>query len=197
MSKTGFINLYLIHCCGLGTIYMPKSSKKQIDADEKQIVNILKRNAKDSIDVIAKKCGFSRQKVWRIVKRLEKNKTIWGYSAVVDDEKLDNRHFTILFKRSMKPIDDFIYNEIQSKRVDEYYPELKIMAENVFYVSGTYDLIITLTAPGIVETKMFCEKIFQIAREYLSDYEILETITPIRKNGLRNPHLMRQIKSLL
>ncbi|MFO7678329.1 MAG: Lrp/AsnC family transcriptional regulator, partial [Thermoplasmatota archaeon] len=171
--------------------------KKQIDADEKQIVNILKRNAKDSIDVIAKKCGFSRQKVWRIVKRLEKDKTIWGYSAVVDDEKLDNRHFTILFKRSMKAIDDFIYNEIQSKRLDEYFPELRIMVEDILFVNGTYDFIVTLTAPGVVETKMLCEKIFKKLKDYLSDYEILETITPIRKNGLRNPHLMRQIKSLL
>ncbi|MFO7677398.1 MAG: Lrp/AsnC family transcriptional regulator [Thermoplasmatota archaeon] len=176
---------------------MPKSSKKQIDADEKQIVNILKRNAKDSIDVIAKKCGFSRQKVWRIVKRLEKNKTIWGYSAVVDDEKININHYTISVKRSMKPIDDFIYNEIQHRRLDEYYPELKIMVEDILFVNGKYDFIITLTAPGIVETKMFCEKIFQKLKDYLSDYEILETITPIRKNGLRNPHLTRQIKSLL
>ena len=56
---------------------MPKSSKEQIDLDEKKVVSELQRNSKESIDVIAKRCGFSRQKVWRIIKRLEKNKTIW------------------------------------------------------------------------------------------------------------------------
>ena len=56
---------------------MPKSSKKQIDADEKKVKRELKKNSKESIDKIAKKCEFSRQKVWRIIKRLEKNKTIW------------------------------------------------------------------------------------------------------------------------
>jgi len=56
---------------------MPKSSRKQIDNDEKKILRELQKNSKESIDKIAKKCGFSRQKVWRIIKRLEKNKTIW------------------------------------------------------------------------------------------------------------------------
>ena len=67
---------------------MPKSSKKQIDEDEKKVIAALQKNSKESIDKIAKKCGFSRQKVWRIIKRLENNQTIWGYHAVVDDEIL-------------------------------------------------------------------------------------------------------------
>jgi len=67
---------------------MPKSSKKQIDDDEKVVVQKLQKNSKESIDKIAKKCGFSRQKVWRIIKRLEKNKTIWGYHAIVDNKKI-------------------------------------------------------------------------------------------------------------
>jgi DNA-binding Lrp family transcriptional regulator len=66
---------------------MSKSSKEQIDADEKKILWELQKNSKESIDKIAKKCGFSRQKVWRVIKRLEKDKTIWGYHAVVDDNK--------------------------------------------------------------------------------------------------------------
>ena len=46
---------------------MPKSSQKQIDADEKKVIRELQKNAKESIDKIAKNCGFSRQKVWRII----------------------------------------------------------------------------------------------------------------------------------
>ena len=57
---------------------MSKSSREQIDDDEKKVLWQLRRNSKESIDAIAKKCRFSRQKVWRIIKRLEKNKTIWG-----------------------------------------------------------------------------------------------------------------------
>ena len=67
---------------------MSKSSIKQIELDEKKVMNALQRNARGSIDKIAVDCGFSRQKVWRIIKRLEENKTIWGHYTVIDDEKL-------------------------------------------------------------------------------------------------------------
>ena len=57
---------------------MPKSSQKQIDNDEKEVIRELQKNSKESIDKIAKRCGFLRQKAWRIIRRLEKDKTIWG-----------------------------------------------------------------------------------------------------------------------
>ena len=77
---------------------MPKSSRKQIDNDEKKILRELQKNSKESIDKIAKKCSFSRQKVWRIIKRLENNKTIWGYHAVVDNEKINMKSYILLIK---------------------------------------------------------------------------------------------------
>ncbi len=83
---------------------MSKSSKIQIDEDEKKLLKILEKNAGKSIEKIAKKCGFSRQKVWRIKKRLEKNNTIWGYNAVVDDEKLNLKRYLLLIKRTNKPV---------------------------------------------------------------------------------------------
>ena len=67
---------------------MPKTSKEQITDDEKKILWELQKNSKENVEKIAKKCGFSRQKIWRVIRRLEKNKTIWGYHAVVDDNKV-------------------------------------------------------------------------------------------------------------
>ena len=66
---------------------MPKSSTHQIELDEIKVIEELQKNSKESIDNIAKKCGFSRQKVWRIIKRLEKNDTIWGYHAVISEDR--------------------------------------------------------------------------------------------------------------
>ena len=51
---------------------MPRKSKAQIRDDEKKILKALQKNSKEGIDAIAKHCGFSRQKVWRIIKQLEK-----------------------------------------------------------------------------------------------------------------------------
>ena len=98
---------------------MPKSSREQIDADEKKVLHELQKNSKESIDNIAKKCGFSRQKVWRVIKRLENNKTIWGYHAVVDDNKIGLQRYFILIKRTAKAfskehIDSIIKRVIQT-----------------------------------------------------------------------------------
>ena len=49
-----------------------------ITEDEKKVLDALEKNGKESIDDIAKRCKFSRQKVWRIIKHFEENKTIWG-----------------------------------------------------------------------------------------------------------------------
>jgi|GEM_PF-3772613 len=42
---------------------MPKSSREQIRRDELKVIDLLRREAGQGIDSIAKKCGFSRQKV--------------------------------------------------------------------------------------------------------------------------------------
>ena len=82
---------------------MSKYSKEQIDLDEKKVIRELEKNAKESIDKIAKNCECSRQKVRRIIKRLEKDKTIWGYHAVVDDNKIGLQQYFVLIKRTNKP----------------------------------------------------------------------------------------------
>jgi len=58
--------------------------KKSLSRLEKKVIAELRKNAKGSVDALAKRCEFSRQKVWRIRKRLEKDKTVWGYAAIVN-----------------------------------------------------------------------------------------------------------------
>jgi len=52
------------------------------------------------------KCGCSRQKIWRIIKKLEEDKTIWGYAAIVNEEKQGLKSYIILIKRTTLPIDE-------------------------------------------------------------------------------------------
>ena len=73
---------------------MSKSSKNQIEQDEKKLLSELVKNSKENIDTIAKHCGFSRQKTWRFIKQLEAKGLIWGYTAIFDEEKIGQKHFT-------------------------------------------------------------------------------------------------------
>jgi DNA-binding Lrp family transcriptional regulator len=175
---------------------MPKISREQIADDEKKIIRELQKNSKENIEEIAKKCGFSRQKVWRVIKRLEKDETIWGYRAIVDNEKIDLTHYTILFKRSIVPLDEKTRNEVSEERLDNYFPELNIIVEDCLYVNGKYDWIVTFTAPGIKEMKKFCEKLLRKFAEHITGYEVLETIVTIRKQGIKNPSAKEQVDLL-
>ena len=50
----------------------------------------------------------SLDKRLRVIKKLEKNKTIWGYNVVDDDEKLGLKRYQILVKKSRIPVLDKI-----------------------------------------------------------------------------------------
>ena len=72
---------------------MSKSSRDQIDKDEKKLLSELVKNSNENIETIAKHCGFSRQKTWRFIKQLEEKKVIWGYTVVFDEEKIGLKPF--------------------------------------------------------------------------------------------------------
>jgi DNA-binding Lrp family transcriptional regulator len=168
---------------------MPKSSKKQIDADEKKVINELKINSKESIDKLAQKCGFSRQKVWRIIKKLEENKTIWGYPAIVDDEKLKLKKFIFLLKRNNKPISSEKLEIATSGEVRKELAKRGVNIEFNLLVHGDYDLIICATAPSIKETILLSNQLSTLFGEYIAEIKTLDVIFPIQKGGLENPNI--------
>ena len=167
---------------------MPKNSREQLDADEKKVIRELQKNSKESIDKIAKRCGFSRQKVWRIIKRLEKNKTIWGYYAVVDNEKLDMKQYIMLIKRSNKPIGDAI-NKIIDLPMHCKEEEIDIDVICSSYLHGHYDWMLIFTASNIKNAKKFSELLTKEYQHVISEIHLLEDIFPVKQCGMVNPDL--------
>lgn len=168
---------------------MPKSSKEQIDFDEKKVIRELQRNSKESIDKIAKKCGFSRQKVWRIIKKLEEDKTIWGYNAVVDDEKLKVKRYIFLLKRNNKPISSDKLEIAVSGKVKEEMAKRGIYINFNLLVHGDYDLVLCATTPSIKETILLSNTLSSLFGEYIADIKILDVIFPLQNGGLDNPRI--------
>jgi len=169
---------------------MPKSSQEQIDSDDKKIVDELRKNSKESIDKIAKKCGFSRQKVWRTIKRMEKNNIIWGYCAVIDDTKFNQNRYFLLIKRTSKPIQKENLQLVMSRELKDRADERGVSIECSHYVHGVYDWVICVNAPDIRNVKKYIESLNDLAKEgFISDIQVLESIFPIEKNGIINPKL--------
>jgi DNA-binding Lrp family transcriptional regulator len=169
---------------------MPKSNKELLEQDEIIVLDILEHHAKESIEEIAKRCGFSRQKVWRIIKHLEKNKTIWGYSAIADEETENLKHFVLLLKRTILPFDDATRKEVVEEDLSDLLPAAmkpSVKIENNYLTHGKYDAVVTFYAPNLVTAKKVLDAISRHLSKYFEEYVLLETLFPIRKQGLKNP----------
>ena len=173
---------------------MPKSSREQIDNDEQRILRELQNNSKESIDKIAKKCGFSRQKVWRIIKRLENNKTIWGYRAVVDDEQINMKTYLLLIKGRRLPIGNPAENDVVERTMDKLGEKIGVIVEDSIWLHGDYDWIMSFLAEDLKTAKRFYEALTQQYRENISELKLLETIVTVKKGGFNNPRVAESKK---
>ena len=132
---------------------MPKNSNEQIEQDEKKIIDELSKNANKSINDIAKSLGFSRQKVWRIVKKLEEENTIWGYTAIVDKQKLGKKTYILLIKRSNKPMKEEILTKMSNKDFTRRIEKLGVQSLFQLFIHGYFDWLVMFNASDIKTAK--------------------------------------------
>ena len=168
---------------------MSKSSQVKIDEDTRLIIEEIQKNANKSINEIANKLNFSRQKVWRIIKNLEKNNTIWGYTAIIDEEEQGLTHYMLLIKRTLLPIDKKLGDLIISKNLGEFVPNEKVIIEHSYYTHGSYDWVIGFKTDNIKNAKLFCEIFNKLYQGYIKRYELLQIMFPIRVQGILNPEV--------
>jgi DNA-binding Lrp family transcriptional regulator len=167
---------------------MAKSSKETILHDEIKVMNALEQHSNESIDEIAKSCGFSRQKVRRIIIDLKKRKIIWGYTALTDETAKNLKHFIVLVKRNTVPFGDEVRKEIILRKLDDY-PMHIVKIENIYLTHGNFDWILSFYAPDLVTAKKFVDETFAKFSKYLQEYTLVETLVPVRKQGLKNPRI--------
>lgn len=169
---------------------MAKSSLKQIEQDKKRIIDELVKNANMSVNEIADKLGFSRQKVWRIIKNLEEDKTIWGYTAIIDDNKMKRKRFCILLKKAPIGLTDEKLNIVINRELRKIALKNKVYLECTYFFNGSYDGLINVTADDIIQVKKFInDMIKKIGTDYFYEAEILEVLIPIQMRGFNNPNI--------
>ncbi len=169
---------------------MPKRSRKQMREDEEKIVSYLKKDSRASINEMAEKLGFSRQKVWRIIKNLEKNNKIWGYTTIVDDDKFNQKRYIMLIKKSMAPSDKWVdkITDLTMQKKSEY---LGINVEYSMFLNGKYDWMFILTADDLKDVKKFSEVLTEEYHGIIKDVHILEDVFPVEKGGIINPNVRK------
>jgi DNA-binding Lrp family transcriptional regulator len=168
---------------------MAKNSRKQIMLDEVRIVDQLLKNANKSINEIAKNCGFSRQKVWRIIKNLERNNTIWGYTTIIDEEKQNKKSYVVLIKRSSNPLTKEIIERIAKREISKKASKIGIKTLTSMYTNGVYDWIIHFTANNLKDAKRFVEDLNKTYQGYIEEIDLLEKMFITESYGIHNPEI--------
>jgi DNA-binding Lrp family transcriptional regulator len=166
---------------------MSKSSREQIDQDEKKILFELVKNSNEKIETIAKHCGFSRQKTWRYIKELEEKSLIWGYTAIFNEEKIGLVHFMLMVKRSTKQLKEATAERIISRKIEDIAAEIGITIESSFYIHGEYDWVITFTAEDIRQAKKFSDSVVAFHPGIIEKITIMQTLMFMRKQYILNP----------
>jgi DNA-binding Lrp family transcriptional regulator len=156
--------------------------------DEQQVFAVLEKQAKERMDAIARKCGFSRQKVWKIVKDLEKKKIIWGYGAVTGPKEKDLQMFILLLRRSIVPLDPLIKQQSVKGLLDEI--RLKnVIIDDVYFTHGQYDGVITFSTDDLLSARRFLTELSKRIGVYFDQLILLECLFPFRRLGFKNPHM--------
>ncbi|EMR75452.1 hypothetical protein MBGDF03_01082 [Thermoplasmatales archaeon SCGC AB-540-F20] len=84
---------------------------------------------------------------------MEKNKTIWGYSAIVDDEKLDVKRYMMLVKLKHLPIDNEVEKNMIEGTIDKLGAEMGISVKDSFWLNGNYDYMVCFSADDLKKAK--------------------------------------------
>lgn len=170
---------------------MVKSSKEKIHEDEIKILEKLTKNSNESIDMIAKHCGFSRQKVWRIIKQLEMSHMIWGYTAIVDLEKQNLQKYMMFFKRSMQTFDKKSSEEINLDSILNDYLKIGIRIESSYYIHGEYDWVIIFITKNLIQAKKFVSLITSKYPGLIEKIHLARVLYSPRDHHIINPHPLR------
>ena len=173
------------------------NTKKENSMDcERKILAELQKNCRSNLDEIAKKCGCSRYTVGRFMKKLEENNTILGYSAIVNPNKENLKHYMVIIKRSSHPVDEEILKKLPVGDISDLIPGVDVYLKDTLYVNGVYDWITTFTSDDIFNAKEYCNKILKMYGKFVEKVDLLEVVTQVRINGFRAPQA-RQIKEIL
>jgi DNA-binding Lrp family transcriptional regulator len=166
---------------------MPKQNHERMEEDSWRILAALQRNAKENIATIARQCHISKERCVRTIKNFEKNRRIWGYTAIVDDRDLQVKKFILLLKRTVKKFDERTLDEIVADQFISAYAPLGVSVESTYHVHGEYSWVVIFTAPDLIQAKKFSKILFDSYPGMASDVQLMQVVYTNRAYHIPNP----------
>lgn len=115
----------------------------------KALVDLLRENARLSDEQLATILGTTADEVAKQIKQLEEEGMIIGYSAILNEEKLDSNAVTAFIEVRVSPQVECGYDDIA--RIIAQYDEV----DTVQLMSGSFDLAVTIRGTKLRDVAMF------------------------------------------
>lgn len=141
-----------------------------------------------SVNKLAKKLGTYRKRALRRKKELEADHVIWGYTAVVNESKLNHVLYLAQFK--IQPISK-AFVDLIIKRLTTGAPSKEgVRVIDIFYMNGDYDVIIKFSAPDHTTARKYYENLRNTYKDFFrGDPSLSDVNFPLVKDGKVNPEL--------
>jgi len=115
----------------------------------KEILKILENDARTTAKQISTMTGTPSDKVTKLIKKAEKDRTILKYKAIINWEKAGEEQVGALIEVKITPQRDVGFDSI-AERIYRF-PQ----ARSVYLLSGTYDLLVLVTGKTMHEVADF------------------------------------------
>jgi len=161
-----------------------KSSRKL------DIVNCLLEDPAQGMSKIAEKTSMHRRTAWQIQKELEKDTTIWGYTAVIDEQKLNRVIYVLQFQT--KPFTkDFA--DLILKRLTAGEPmKAGVRILDIYFMNGSYDVFIKFSAPDHATARRYYETLRGVYKDHFLETPLVSDVNfSLVQGGKLNPELKK------
>ena len=115
----------------------------------KTLVDLLRENARMSNEQLATVLGITAEEVAKQIKQLEDDGMIIGYSAIINEEKLNKNAVTAFIELRVSPEVECGYDDVA--QIIAQYDEV----DTVQLMSGSFDLAVIIRGTNLREVATF------------------------------------------
>ena len=139
-----------------------------------------------SIVEIANSLDSYRQRVYREKTRLENEHVIWGYTAVLNESKLNQVTYLVFLKT--RPMSTDLAELVTADLLKEWSSKQKVRLLDLLYVNGEYDWVLKFAAPDYPTARRYYESLRIRYGKYLLEKPVIVDVSfSLVKEGVRNP----------
>ena len=132
------------------------------------LLEILRTNAKESPETMAKMLGVELNEVERAISKLESRGIIRGWQAIINEDLVPQEHVTAVIEVRVTPEREGGFNRV-AERVAKFDE-----VEAAYLMSGGYDLLLFVSGKNLLEVARF------VSEKLSTIHGVLSTATHFR-----------------